>query len=334
MDGPWKVTAVAGIAAWAVACGLPETIEDGCRDGIGGVGLDDDLAPGFEHLDCVRGYLGLSRVAASEGVLTMSRGHAGWLEAHPPPLDNGRPPRRSAWMIQADPEAEAFTGRTPTARAEAAFVPLEDAHAWGFVLPDTGGQNTGWIDDPFYRDMLLQPGLRAIGAARLDASHLVVDAVASLPANRAIHRPVAWPRDGETGVPVAWVPDGVAGNPPIAADPVSSGGYGYPVSWTFGAGGVLDVHRALSNPLGLVVDQEAGGASLVPASGDAVPIEAILPFEGLDTPAWLVTTVVLVPLAPLEADTRYTATVHLTTRFGPVTARTAFTTGPETADTD
>jgi len=316
-----RVAWTCGVALAAVGCGPTfDSVDEACPDGgLAGASVPADLVAPLERIDCHRRYLGLPRLSMDAAAMDAATAHAQYLESHDP-RGTQEAATLGAWRGQAEDTDAAFTGADVEERLQQAGVGFQGMRGWDAYLGGLDGDV--WMRDPFARTLLLQPSLRGLGASIAsmgDVEVVVLHGYASVPSNRAVERPVAWPANGSTGTPRNAAP------PAWLTWPVS--GAGQPVSLVFGGASVQpDDSLPSANPYRL---RESGDQPLVleTAEGDVVDGDVWMPSgEELG----LIDAVLVWPQEPLAPDTTYRLTGRVDASKGTfATVRVSFTTGSE-----
>lgn len=303
-----------------------DTVQDACPDSVAGAArLPDALADAVFEMACVRRFLSLPPVRVDARLTGTAADHLAWLAANPPPV----PSPLTVWLEETPPadgsSDTSFVGETPFERIVATGLGLgvdPPSSVFSMVIDDdgTGGASLAsrWLSDAAWRDLWLQPGPLAVGVAGTDVGDVttvLVDAVSVLPPNRTFGRPVVWPRDVAEDVAPAWTPSRLLTSPPWGATP------GAAVSVTVGDGLAGARFGLPGNPYAMTV----GDVLWTTEDGEPIPFAVVAP-SGAVPFGWTRTTLLLVPRAPLPADTRFRVEATMTVRAGTVRAAVAFTT--------
>ena len=306
-----------------------DTVESACSDRLpgGGSAAAEDFVG---RVNCYRRLTGVSLGRMDPAISDAALAHAryfqehytyGWYvsgEATYTLLDEetGEPVRD--WDAE-DPGRERFTGENLNKRLDAHGY-TETNVDWGkwqlyFSYEDVGDVPT-WVDRLMahflYREALMSPGWYEAGFGKADPFGQFV-LLRESPDKHLVGRPVTYPADGQVGVPPNYehYPEGSS----IEDDPLGfDEDLGLPITMlTTGDSGARN-----SNPYELVVDE----ARLVGPDGE-VEVVVIDP----DDLEKLLYTVAMVPTAPLEEQTTYTATIAVTNQAGSFEETWSFRTG-------
>lgn len=312
------------LVAFAIACNTFTTVEEACLEEVPGAGAatrptDVEL---HARANCHRRLAKRPRARVDRLIQGAVEGHRDWLELNAPDLS----------YFSQDPSTEGFTGRTARARLDAQeYVFPTDSALLEIVtwwrgpgadqVPRGGEYFDFWFEDPFIRAGWLQPTIYGAGAAEADFTvvfpealgfddepvHLMYwNVVYAVPRVPYAEIPVAYPRNGMTGVPADYTHITGIGALELGRT------YGFPITFTVGS---------TEN------DVRVTQASMV--AGEAqVPFTAL---SGSDATAFgsLTNTVIIVPDEPLQTGATYTVNVRISSSQGERSARTTFTVGGE-----
>jgi hypothetical protein len=296
------------------------TVDEACNDHVPGEhNASDGADEALLRVNCFRRVATVPGVHIRRSVQESSAAHLDWMVA------NG------VLSEQETPGTPGFTGADVFERlADARWGGDNLDHGiWTVTWADVEGGiddpttlADAWIDDPYYRQVLMQPSADGAGFAW----HTAVDGEV-LPWNSAYmtltyhwppssheERPIVYPSDGQVDVPPAWAfpasysqlpDDGIPDGVPI----------GYPITVT--VGGETAVSWAAADPFGFVL-------SVVSLEGPAgaVPVTVIQPSS--PNSAFLQYTAIVIPSSPLDADADYAFTATATWADGAKDIETTF----------
>lgn len=270
----------------------------------------------YGRVNCYRRVAGMSPGRINKWVQAETESHVAWLESTYGDTYNGE---------YLDLFFE-FNGNEVTSvwdRLEDAGYVLEPEITFLWTHAELLGDRDvvdfveEWVDDPYYRQLYLQPGWRGAGLAT--SEHWVYLLVMSdFPSAVHSHNPVVYPADGQEDARSTWWSypyDRVDGVP---VDTL----LGYPITVTVGGdeGNALD-----DDPYNLRIDW----ARLTGPDGEL----EFYPIRPTETTWNLRDSVVMVPDAPLVPGETYTAEFELTWSNGwrkPVAS--TFTVSPDAVD--
>lgn len=292
------------------------SIDEACPEKVPGEGDNTEVAVGvFRRVGCYRRFAGLGPARMDSRISDAARAHALYVQQNGPASN----------PLLESPDEPAFTGVDPLERMIARGYELSGnfSASYGFweglfVYDESFDPEAiadDWMWGQYGRQGVLQPDWVDAGYGSTD-SWAVVTILYDFPALEAIGRPVAWPRDGQTDVPPSWTYVYDDGAQPLF-DPV-----GYPITFTVGSDDP-DSSLGAQNPYNLVLLDSS-------LEGPDGPVEfnTVTPDS---SPYDFPYTVALVPDAPFEANTTYTATVRLRWNGRETTGEfaTTFTTGDD-----
>jgi len=304
-----------GLVVVGVGCSNFESIDDACKEKIGGDQHGSAEANQFfGRTTCYRRYAGLGQASIDKQITLAAASHATYLEA------NGISPD---WNLE-EPGSTGFTGIDSFERLEAAEFPIDASASfvWEVLIPideaaDRGTVVDSYMHDPLVRDVLLAPGWLGGGYSEFteqEVRYAYFHAVLAMPSGESTTRPATYPVDGQTDVPPS-----VTGILPLSGAPASPG---YPITMTFGS---VEGSITTSNPLGVRVD-----ASTV--TGPDGPVEHLVFLPGTYEWGTNWSTAVLLPTQPLQPDTTYVVSADVGWVTDPAkNIEFSFTTGSEAA---
>jgi len=306
-----------------------DTVEQACSDRLPGGG--SAAAEEFVgRVNCYRRLTGIGSGRMDAAISEAAQAHSRYFQEHYEygwyvgdsavytllDSETGAPVRD--WDAE-DRDRDHFTGENLNARLEAAEY-TETHVDWGkwqlyFSYEDVGDVPV-WVDRLVahyqFREALLAPGWYEAGFGKAEPFGQFV-MLRENPDKHRIGRPVLYPMDGQLGVPPNYehYPEGSS----IETDPVGfDDDLGIPVTMLVTG----DKGAKNSNPYDLVVDS----AKLVGPDGE-VDVIVVEP----DDIEKLQYTVAMVPTAPLEEQTTYTATIAVTNQAGSYERTWSFKTG-------
>lgn len=303
-----------------------ENVADACPKSFPGMKeVPDATAKVFERINCWRRLAKAGPAKVDDIVTDTVTSHARYT------VQNGVFAPDSV----ADPYIEfegkpGFTGLDLLSRLDYHDYELEPGitAVWDFSLayPIGGVEFVDlFVHEPVFRELILQMGWIDGGWAELpDPEHSgmqVINAafIFEFPAEDDDGRIVSFPKEGQTDVPVSLVSlyptDYAAVNP--------GGPIGYPITLTVGAEEAAGAFNS-ANPYKLYVS----GATSIEGPGGMVDHAIIQPTVGS-----MRYSVILVPKAPLVANTEYTVKAALTWTFGDKDVEFTFKTGDQAIDT-
>jgi len=184
-----------------------------------------------------------------------------------------------------------------------------------FAFADSGSPPADRADAlmsiPYFRQVLLQPSSRHVGAAQ-GGDILSMVLTYEFPTLERTLRPIVYPADGQIDAPSSWTSD------LDGLDGIPSGEIGYPITVT--VAGDTDQPFSARDPHALVLSD----VELLGPDG-AVEVLVVLP---RDTQVLLVSTAIIVPLTPLTPDTEYTFSADVRWEAGDRVVVSTFTTAP------
>lgn len=306
-----------------------DTVEQACTDRLPGGG--SAAAEEFVgRVNCYRRLSGISVGRMDPAISDAAQAHSRYFQEHYEYgwyvsgdaaytlLDSATGVPVPDWDAE-DPDRKRFTGETLKKRLESAGYTETNA-GWGvwqlYFSYQNVGDIEGWVDRLMahyqFREALLAPGWYEAGFGKSEPFGQFV-LMREDPDKHRVGRPVPYPADGQIGVPPNYehYPEGTS----VDSDPVGfDDDLGLPV--TLIATG--DLGTGSNNPYALVVDE----AKLVGPDG---PVDVIV--VDPDDIEKLQYTVAMVPTAPLEELTLYTATIAVTNQAGSFSETWSFTTG-------
>lgn len=271
---------------------------------VGAGALAELPAPGPEertalaHVNAIRRAAGLDELTLANDLSIAALSHARYLAANPEQQQLDAHGERAGTPL--------FTGRRASDRAA----------YWGY----RGGISEvvnwvdraedaidGWMDTLYHRIPLIHPGNRSMGYGRAGSGENLVNVLKASPADETPGE-VLWPYPGQTGVPTGW--DGAEVPDPFRLYPGARRPVGYTITLTFG---------------GRVRSLRLQTGSLTGPGGEL----KVMRFDPSNDDE-LDDTVALIPTAPLEPGTTYSAylsgQVDLGTGLKPFEKRWSFTT--------
>ena len=298
------VTRVALLALGVAGC-QPNyaAVDEACLDSDQAVPGSDGATENGEafmrRLTCYRRFVGISKARMSPLVDEAAQAHARYLEEHV--LSN---PEATSWQFEVR-GLSWYRGDDARDRIDYAGYELEgySNFIWEVLGPAPESVSPpdtvdALMHDPFVRDALLAPGWRVSGYGEAEGDWLgrvfYLNAVLALPSLVRATSPVTYPMDGQTDVPVSWF-NYWYGSPPFDELPVE---LGYPITLTMGSAQV----GAGNNPLQIVVDEHS-------ITGPDGEIEAVRIFPGPHDGGFNWSTVILLPVEPLQPGSQYTVEV-------------------------
>ena len=319
------------VLAVALATGCQDftTLEEACHDVVPGEGSinNADAVRGVNRANCYRRLAGLGRGRVQKHVQAATEAHAKYVEDNQPDI------ARIEYEHSAIP---GYTGYDAFDRLDAAEYQFDDTTfdmgLWELsYFFEEGGPSIDTMidamaDDPYTRQILLQPSWRAAGLdtssydADLGIGFLNMLVVYDYPANQRAENPVVYPKDGQTGVPPAVFVDD-------ASDPLCNQVVGYPVTITVGSVEASRGGVGAANPYSL----EVLNAALIGPSGP-VPVDVRAPGDADRLGGDLVYTIALYPRAPLEEGAEYTVDAVIQWVDGEKDVQSSFRTASSTPD--
>jgi hypothetical protein len=304
------------LALWLAGCTPDYTnVDDACPDHIYGESFGADGAVEFfTRASCYRRLAGLPSFEITEAAQKATSRHVSYMTVN------------EVVTADEDPTLSGFTGADPWARlADAGSVDVTSTNSllWYGVLgppfpehdpyfPADGPERVDrWMSDPIFRQVILQPSLRAAGFTNRDQNpddalpgYTEVLVLAELPPSGRSNTPILYPVDGQVDVPREWVPEYTNG---ITAGQT----VGYPITITVGDDGLLPHDE---NP----PDLRGISSTLTGPSGDV----AVKTWGSANTVFDMPYTISFIPYEPLEPDADYTfeARIHWTSKYGDVSS--------------
>jgi len=281
-----------------------ETVDEACEDGVPGNADDVDAEELYQRVNCYRRVARMKPGQVNRRAQDAAEYHVLYLEnvhGEEYTFDSLHP------LLEDDTLGQPFTGVTVWERLEYQGYPITTASHWIWEFWDTDAfeafmpldqlVDEVWITNPYWRQAMLHPGWRAAGHATTQHWRYGL-IIADLPSRAHASRPIVYPADGQTGLPLTWttyafeIGDGL----PIAKE------VGLPITVHVGGETYSGGHN---NPYELVFDAGSlhgpdGELPFYPVEPDATPSDLDLP-----------STVIMVPMDPLEPDTTYTATFQI-----------------------
>lgn len=281
----------------------PLSVDDACPsiDDYGYDDASDDAKAGFDRAACYRALMGLNVAELDARLDDSAQTHAEYMQSQGTlthqQTDAGDPSYTGEWVWdRADAAGYAFT----------AGMSMAEALSWG---TEPAGSVDGWMNSVYHRVPFTLPEWTAVGFGQA-GSYSAMTFVSPYPNSEDMA--VIYPIDGQIDVPAAFNSDEEWPDP--APD---AGRVGPPITVTVGSS---DANNSYTNPF----DLQLVSASLTGPDGELSLIELVP-----DEDDYLGYAVALVPEAPLEIETEYTAEVHVTWLGGEETLTATFTTGAD-----
>ena len=309
--------ASAGIAFTILlgGCQQFESVNEACPNSIGGSrGARQEAVDVFLRLACYRRYLGVSPGRMNPAVTEAAQAHADYLSFNVLIEENVDPefglyavPFESLFIEQG---GQGFTGRDSFERINNAGYVADYNRLWDLAILafDESQPREMFIDElmlpPYVRDILLAPGWVAGGFGEASGPLGGIgffNAVLFDPSGDRALNPIVYPNDGQLNVPTHWA-EPFRVQPPwdqfhtTEADGTPSYQlFGFPITVTFGSTDLV----AGNNP----TQAQITFAELTGPSG-TVPLTQAGP--GPHEFGTNHSTVILIPLEPLEPFSQYT----------------------------
>ncbi len=298
----WRPCAL-GAVGWALGAAVGcdrgwQTVDRACP-AVSDFGYaDPSLASveAFTRAACYRSLLGLNYAGLDVQVEAAAQAHAEYM-SYAGALSHS----------ETDASNPYYSGESAAERVAAAgYV---DARLVAEVLVTTPSTSTAvdvWMNSVYHRIPFTMPEWLAVGVGQAD-EYVAMTVVARVPPESDLA--VIYPVDGQSGVPTTFYSDNEEPDPAPDADAVGS-----PVTVTVNA---RETHANSGN----VYDLQLRSASFTGPDGD-------VPFLSLEpaTDPTMFNTVALLPEAPLERRTEYTATFDISWTGGQETLSSTFKT--------
>jgi uncharacterized protein YkwD len=288
------------------------TPDEACTDRIRGDGPDSNGShEAVRRANCYRRLVGLDEVGTDDALQQVVDDHLDYMIVNETTDD------------AEDPSNSGFTGEDLFVRLENAGIPMTNVLPWALSAagePDTASLTaTEVIDamvwDPWARQVVLQPGARALGFGVKQGWWHVVE-LAPWPTGEAVRFPAVYPANGQIDVPIE-----VFALPPLTDVDFGlpeSTALGFPMTITVGS---FSTAFDSENPYGLV----ATDVSLTGPDGEHT-VYVVQPGE---SDLSLFFTVIVAPEGALQADSEYTLRAHLEWVDGVADVESTFTTASE-----
>jgi hypothetical protein len=292
-----------------------ETVDEACKDPL--PGEQHMVAPSevMTRIGCYRRFVGLAAGKITRTSQEAAASHAGYLELNRVLASD---PTVGELFLQ-DPDMPGFSGETLSDRLQAsgAFDPTsgEGMGFWNIFLYDINSGIDDMVTDPYLRDAFFQP--LWVGAGYGELANLeggtsgYINMMYAFPPARRMHRPVVYPKHGQTDVPLAYVVEREGDFLGAVGDVI-----GFPITLTVGSESI----SGRDNPYELVVER----ASLTGGPQFEVPLTIVEP--GSFPWGTMRATVILAPTVPLLPSVEYTLEADIRWNMGPKTVKVNFTT--------